>query len=220
MNGPDTKRFLRHKRVRWALAVLLVLSGIGTTFWLLESDISNPLYHGKRLSDYVTMLPATIDTGNGILRVYVSESRRPTRLMTQEQAAELEKIRQTSGEARDAIRVMGEQCLPLLTHWFERRQPALERGWEQTYLLLSPLLRRAGMGSNFNPLGCRTEARRWQAVTALMELRDTGIDLKPLVPRLKSLAQDKQKEIRRAARFMLRQVDREAFAQLEDGSQR
>ena len=71
------------------------------------------------------MLPASIEVVNGHARVYVSAGHRPNRLTIQEQAAELEKIRQTTEEARDAICVIGEQSLRccrcpdyLLGAWF------------------------------------------------------------------------------------------------------
>jgi hypothetical protein len=207
-----SKTLLGGPFIRRTLGALGVLVTVGTAVWLARPTIPDPEYRGKRLSEYVAMLPMTIDTGNGYARGYLGGQ--DLSGMTQaERSACLEKITKDTKEATGAIKMLDSKSLPLLLKWLGRKEPATEKAWETVRSKVFVLFRWSGVrGGGISQ--CRTENRRWQAVTAFMDLHRSGCDLSRIVPQFIGLARDPDLTVRRAGRFMLRYVDSEAFTRL------
>lgn len=193
--------------------ILLVAAGIVVR--LAEPTVPDPKYEGKRLSEYVAVLPAMSSVDHGYDRAW------PDGLylgsMTPAERKEcLEKIGKARREATNAIVMLDSKSFSLLLHWLGRREPATEKAWEKVQGKAVPLLRRLGIGGRWFPQ-CRTELCRSQAMTALIVLYESGCDLTPLVPDFTRMVGDGDMDpnVKGFARGFLRLLDHNALAQLE-----
>jgi len=191
----------KQQRSKWIMlaALLPVVALIGLLVFRPRTD--DPVFKGKHLSFYVAQLPATYTSGDGgYISMPVDAPDMGGRSRAQI-AAYNARCQARAEEARKAVRILGERCLPQLLDSVGGKESASDRAVEKGKSLLRWLHIRASPN--------RTYTARWQAVTALRELKHAGCNLDPAVPRLVQLSRDADADISLAARFLLRHMHRE-----------
>lgn len=176
--------------------LIVVAGSIVACLTLYRAVPTQPVYQGKPLTYWLDWLPATVDTGNGHARLW------PEAVPTDpaQQQAFLDRLNDLSAKARIALDKSGTNGMPLLL----KRLQARESGGDRMIQRLKNWMKLRWPESK--------EVRRWKAVTALMELRDS-FDLSPIVPQLIQMSQSSDPQVKKAALFLLRYVKPKAAAQ-------
>ncbi len=171
-----------------------------------------PVYLGRRLDFWLSSLPCTMPAaaisggaGGGYL------VGRPGTAWLSPEAARTRRgsALKVEPEAFVAIERAGTNSLPTLLRRLRARETALER-------LARQLERRTVWIGLIPSESYSADFRRWQAVTALLRLRDVGLlapgsaNLAALTPELRALSADPDQAINGVARFLLQQFDPDA----------
>jgi hypothetical protein len=189
------------KRSHCVIVGVITLLALSIALWLFMPQPNNPVFKRKRLSSYLAQLPATYTTGDGGFISFPVNAPDLSRMSKAEIANFEARTKAKEKEAREAIRMLGPRCLPRLLQSVAKKESASDRAFEK----LKPLLNLFHIRISPN----RTYTARWQAVTAVRELKYAGCKLDPLVPRLRQLSLDSDPDISLAARFLLRHIERE-----------
>ena len=193
-----------HFLSRHKLGLVLVLLFVTTVSWLWLSSAHEPVYHGRRLGEWLMDLPWTMPDGT---KYSVNSSRSHGTVYVVGHQMPLFEVKTTGGSSTDeeekaleAIRQIGTNALPRLV--------ALLRAKD---FPLKPWI--AALASRLPYVEVRITLafqRRAQALTALVAL---GPAAKPAVPALLKMTGDRSPSVRDAAKHALKQIDSAAAAQ-------
>jgi hypothetical protein len=177
---------MRKRSIIWFGALGAAVLALGLLFALPSKE---PIYAGQALSFWIDQLPARLVMTNGWSEAY------PEAYATLAEAqADQARVQRAAADAREAVRHLGSQCLPVLLGRLNTRSDNHLGGVT------------VGLGLKLHLLKPSSRVVRSAALVrgqALMGILELGQEARGAVPELVVLARSKDPEVKLAARHAL-----------------